>query len=320
MQWVIPHLIEAGYEVRGVDSFGQNGDSERSHDYEFIKGDLCDKGLVKRCVDGVDAIIQGAAQVYGVRGFHRYPADILSRDMELHQNLLWQAYASGVSRFVYISSSMVYEQSPIVPSCEEDVETMLTPKTAYGLSKLVGERLCEAFGEQYGLEFTIWRPFNIITPYERSEGDSGISHVFADYLRKIILEKQNPMTILGDGEQIRCFTWIDDVAEAIAKHSFTKETKGEIFNLGNPQPVTMKELASKIFSHAQERDLIDRAQTLEFTSRPIYDDDVRQRVPSIEKAKSRLGWRPTMTLDEALTRCIDNVTGELQLSNGLKMW
>ena len=305
MQWVIPHLIEEGYEVVGVDNFCRHGQIDRKRNYRFFQRDLTDRKAVKEVCKDVDAIIQAAAQIYGVTGFHKFPADILSKDILLHQNLLWEASKRGMTRVVYISSSMVYERAKQVPVREEDVNEMQIPLTDYGLSKLVGERLCKAFKQQYDLDYTIWRPFNIITPYEKGEEESGISHVFADFIYKILINKQNPMEILGDGEQIRCFTWIDDVASAIAKYSFLDITKFEVFNLGNPEPVTMKELAEKIFDKAKQRGIIANSETLTFKHKPVYADDVRIRVPAIEKARSMLHWNPTMTLDEALDRCIE---------------
>lgn len=305
MQWVIPHLVREGYEVVGVDNFSRYGRIERKRDYKFFVRDLTNQEAVKEVCRGVDAIIQAAAQIFGVRGFHKFPADILSKDVLLHQNLLWEALERGMTRMVYVSSSMVYERAKQVPLREEDVNGMQIPLTDYGLSKLVGERLCEAFKQQYGLDYTIWRPFNIITPYEKAEEEPGISHVFADFIRKLVIDKQNPMEILGDGEQIRCFAWIDDVASAIAKYSFLDITRCEVFNLGNPEPVTMKELAQKVFEKAKQRGVIDSAAKLTFAHKPIYNDDVRIRIPSIEKAQSKLRWNPKVTLDEALDRCVD---------------
>ena len=305
MQWVIPHLIEEGHEVVGVDNFARYGRIDRQRNYRYLERDLTDQKAVQEVCKDVDAIIQAAAQIYGVRGFHKFPADILSRDILLHQNLLWEALDRGMKRMVYISSSMVYERAKQVPVREDDVNEMRIPLTDYGLSKLVGERLCQAFNQQYGLDYTIWRPFNIITPYEKAGGESGISHVFADFIHKIVMDKQNPMEILGDGEQTRCFTWIDDVASAIAKYSFHDITKCEIFNLGNPEPVTAKELAQKIFEKARQRGIITGVAKLTFTHRTIYDDDVRIRIPSIEKAQTKLHWNPTVTLNEALDRCVD---------------
>lgn len=305
MQATIPYLLEMGHNIRGVDSFFRYGRLERRRDYDFIEGDLGDIDLAKRACEGIDVVFQAAARIFGVVGFHKYEADILAKDMVLHQNILWEALNSNVQKVVYISSSMVYERATKVPSGEDDVDDMLVPLTAYGLSKLVGERLCKAFHQQYGLKYTIWRPFNIITPYEKGEHEPGISHVFADFMRKIVIERQNPVQILGDGEQIRCFTWIEDVASAIAKYSLESTTDCEVFNLGDPLPVTMKELASKIYNVAKREGLIVDKAELTFEHLPIFEDDVRVRIPLIQKAKAMLSWEPQVHLDEALARCID---------------
>jgi nucleoside-diphosphate-sugar epimerase len=307
MQWVIPRLVAAGHEVTGVDNFFRYGRIERDRDYELVEGDLTDESLVREVMRGKDAVIQAAARIFGVKGFHKYPADILNRDLMLHGHILWQAKEQEVGKVVYISSSMVYERCETVPSREEEVDEQRVPYTDYGLSKLVGERMCRAHGEQYGLDYTIWRPFNIITPLEEAEEEQGIAHVFADFVERLLVEKKNPLPILGDGEQIRCFTWIDDVASAIAAHVDDPRTSGESFNLGNPVPTKMKELAQKIFDLAKEKGFDVPGDTLEFDHQPIYGDDVRIRVPSIDKARTVLGWEPKVSLEEALGICLDRV-------------
>jgi UDP-glucose 4-epimerase len=311
MQWVIPKLVADGHEVTGVDNFFRYGRSERERDYEFVEGDLTDEGLVRSLVADKDVVIQAAARIFGVKGFHKYPADILSRDVLLHQHILWQAMQQQVEKVVYISSSMVYERCETVPSYEEDVDEQRVPYTDYGLSKLVGERLCRAFEQQYGIDYTIWRPFNIITPLEEAEEEQGIAHVFADFIERLLVEGKNPMPIFGDGEQIRCFTWIDDVASAIATHLNDPRTSSEAFNLGNPHPTTMKELANKIFSVGKRKGFEIPGEQLELEHLPIYGDDVRIRIPAIEKAKSVLGWEPTVSLDEALEICVDRIASRV---------
>jgi nucleoside-diphosphate-sugar epimerase len=199
---------------------------------------------------------------------------------------------------------MVFERTTKIPSEEDDVDDIPAPLTDYGLSKLVGERLCKAFHQQYGLKYTIWRPFNIITPKERAEKEPGIAHVFADFIKKIIAERQNPLEIFGDGEQIRCFTWVADVASAIARYSLEPVTDCEVFNLGNPEPTTMKELALRIYEVGKEEGLIKDERELQFKHLPAFEDDVKFRIPAIKKAREMLGWQPTVGLDEALRRCI----------------
>lgn len=310
MQWVIRHLVDNGHDVVGVDNHARYDDYEHTRvvdpeEYELHKADLTDYDRVMELTADVDGVINAAALIYGVKGFHEYPADILSNDLTIHRNILEGAQKHGIDRVAYLSSSMVYEQDE-PPHREDDVWGSLVPSTDYGLSKVVGERLSMAFEEQYDIEYTIWRPFNIITPYEKSEDEAGISHVFADFLRKLLVEKQNPMEIFGDGEQVRCFTWIDEVAGAIAANSFNTETTNEAYNLANPEPVTMEELATEIFEKGKERDLVT-GESLEFDYVPIYDDDVKKRVPSVEKAQQDFGWDPQIKLDDSLERCIDNM-------------
>lgn len=306
MQSVIPYLIKEGHEVIGVDNFSRYGHIDRKREYTFFKYDLTNPQAVSEVCQEADAIIQAAAQIYGVVGFHKFPADILTKDLLLHQNLLYEAQRKKMKRVIYISSSMVYERAKQVPVHEDDVNDMQIPFTDYGLSKLVGERMSRAFKTQYDLDYTIWRPFNIITPYERASEEPGISHVFADFVKRIVVELKNPIEILGDGEQVRCFTWIEDVASAIAKYSFCDSTKCEVFNLGNPEPITMHELAKKIFYKAKQKGIV-KGDNLSFIHKPIYTDDVRIRIPSIEKALTQLNWKPTMKLEDALDRCIDEV-------------
>jgi UDP-glucose 4-epimerase len=306
MREVVPRLIEQGHEVRGIDNYMRYGPEPPPDGIEFIEGDLTDLETVRSSLKLVDGVIQAAAQIYGVAGFHHFPADILQRDTMLHGLILREAVDHGVRRVVYISSSMVYERRTNLAR-EEDVPNMLVPLTDYGLSKLMGERLSQAFAAQYDLEYTIWRPFNIIGLHERAAGyDPGVCHVFADFIQRIVHEQQNPMLMLGSGEQVRCFTWIADVADAVARFSFAPETRNVDFNLGNPEPVTMVELARRIYRIYHDVTGRDSAEPLRFAHRPTFADDVQMRIPSVERARERLGWAASVSLDEMLRRCVIN--------------
>ncbi len=308
MQQVIPLLLQQGFDVLGVDSFTRYGVVERQRDYEFVQGDLVDPAFVRDSMEGVDGVIQGAALIYGVGGFHRYPADILSKDVVLHQNVLWEMQRRRIEKIAYVSSSMVYERCSTHPSSEDMLTDSLIPMTDYGLSKLVGERLVRAFNRQYGVKFVIWRPFNIITPYEHAGETQGMSHVFADFVHNIVRLGKNPLPIIGNGDQVRCFTWIEDVAAAIATYSFDNRTDNEDFNLGNPEPVSMKELALLIHESARETLLIPSgAGELTFETVEEYVDDVVTRVPAVAKAERLLGWKARVKLVESIGRCLRHV-------------
>ena len=298
MQFVIPILLKQGYEVIGVDNFARYGVIERERNYQFIRGDLTNPDFVDKIMKGVDGVIQAAALIYGIGGFHKYPADILSKDIVLHQNILWSMLKNNVKKIAYISSSMVYERCHQHPSKESDAMGSLIPMTDYGLSKLVGERLCMSFLKQYGINYVIWRPFNILTPLETAEKEQGVSHVFADFIKNIVIEKKNPLPIIGDGEQVRCFTWIEDVAEPIALFSFDKKTDNQVYNIGNPEPITMKDLARLIYKGDGE---------LMFDSVKDFEHDVLVRIPDITKIQNELNFQPKVKVAEAIDKCLKNI-------------
>jgi nucleoside-diphosphate-sugar epimerase len=307
MQAVIPKLIEQGHEIIGVDSLVRYGErpGHAKVDYEFFRIDLTDRNEVDELFHAVkpDYVIQAAARIYGVGGFNKYCADILGEDITLHNNVLRASAENNVKRVVYISSSMVYENCPQneeIAVYESMVDRYPAPYTEYGLSKFTGERLSIAFAKQYGVEYTIWRPFNIITPYEKvNNQDLGVSHVFADYIENIVVKKVNPLPIIGDGKQIRCFTWIDEVAEAIAEHSFSHKTKNEIFNLGNQEPITMRKLAEIIHEEA------GLGGNLSFETVAKYDNDVLVRIPNCGKAKTFLKWEAKQKVRESIRKCLN---------------
>ena len=301
MQFVIPHLIRCGHEVIGVDNFARYGVIERERNYTFVQGDLTDMAFVDQIMEDIDGVVQAAALIYGVGGFHKYPADILSKDVVLHQNILWAMKKHNVEKVAYISSSMVYERCQEHPSREEHVMESLIPSTDYGLSKLVGERLCMAFHQQFGIKYVIWRPFNIITPYESAEKEQGMSHVFADFINNIVVKKMNPLPIIGSGEQVRCFTWIDDVAKLIGEFSFDEKTDNQEYNIGNPEPITMKELA--LLMH-------EGPEPLEFETVREYADDVMVRIPDVTKAIEQLGFEPSVKVKESVDICLKHIKGQ----------
>lgn len=314
MQTVIPLLLKKGHVVYGVDNLARYGArlGIAGTDYNFIKCDLTDRLNVDKLVEQVkpDYIIQAAATIYGVGGFNKYCGEMY-KDITLHDNVLRAAVVHKVKKVIYISSSMVYENCPQnigYPVPEDIVDNNPAPYTDYGLSKFVGERVSKAYLKQHGLKYIIWRPFNIITPYEKSEDDEvGISHVFADYIKNIVIEKKKPLPILGDGYQIRCFTWIDEVAAAIADYSFDTKTDNQTYNLGNPEPISMRVLAEKIKDIAAKEFMLLDDYFLLYESIGDYENDVRVRIPSCDKAKNELGWEARMKVDDSIRMCLKHV-------------
>lgn len=303
-QMLIPVLQKNGHDIVGVDNFSRYGTIERERNYEFVQGDLSDTAEVKSIFKNYhfDAVFHLAAIIYGVVGFHERPADIIADNNVMTINLLKYGF-DKIKRFIYLSSSMVYERSRTWPHKEEDTNDITVMSTSYGLSKYISERVVQSYNEQYGVEYVIWRPFNIITPFETPE-EEGFSHVFSDMIEKVLVKKQNPLNILGDGEQIRCFTNIYDVADALSLFSLDDRARNQVFNIGNPEPVTIKELVAHIVKIGKQFDLLPNDYSISYNHRPIYADDVKKRIPDVAKIKEVFGWQARIKLVESLTQYI----------------
>jgi nucleoside-diphosphate-sugar epimerase len=299
-QWIIG-LLKDDFFIVGVDNFNRYGVIERARDYKFYQLDLTDSTVIGQVfVDQqIDYVLHCAAQIYGVKGFHKYPADILSNNLVSTSNVLQQCVQHSVKKIIYISSSMVYENCQTFPLKEEYTKNIALPTTGYGLSKLVGEKLVEEFHRQYNLKYVIWRPFNIVTPLEVGEDEPGIAHVMADFIQKIVIDKDNPVEIFGDGNQTRCFTNIADIANIISKKSFDVDTDNQVFNVGSETPTKIIDLAKMIHKISGRQDIF----SAKFVD--IYSDDVKYRVPDCTKAK-HIGWKHTKSIEELINICISN--------------
>ena len=140
---------------------------------------------------------------------------------------------------------MVFESATRFPSREDELLELPPPFTAYGFSKLIGEWYCRAFYDQYGLPYTICRPFNAIGPEEEAGDEVGDAHVIPDLVKKV-LGGQHPLELLGDGKQTRCFTHVRDIARGIVMAMESDKAVNEDFNLGTSDEITMLELARRI--------------------------------------------------------------------------
>jgi len=299
-QMIIPYLLKNGHDVVGFDNFSRYGHIQRKRDYQFENGDISDTSIVKNIFSKhhFDVVFHLAALVYGVVGFHKKPADIIADNNLMTINLLKFGF-DKIDKFVYLSSSMVYERCNVLPHKEDDADQSVVMSTSYGLSKYIGERVVRSYYEQYGINYTIWRPFNIITPFETPE-EEGFSHVFSDMVNKILVQKQNPVDVFGDGEQIRCFTNIYDVADALSKFSLDERTDNQIFNIGNPEPITVKELANRIVEIAKGYKILPPDYSIEFKHIPIYADDVKKRIPDVSKIKDVFDWEAKIKINQSL--------------------
>lgn len=297
---VVEKLLEKGYFVRVADdlSKGEAKNLEKHFsnlNFEFVKTDLLSLEAAKKSIEGCDICFHLAAKIGGIGYFHKYPADLLRDNNILTQNIFEAARASN-AKIVYVSSSMVFERTNRFPTSEDAIETSPPPLTAYGFSKLVGEYLARSYNDQYGIQFVIARPFNAYGPGELPGDFVGYAHVIPDLVKKI-LSGQYPLQILGAGDQIRCYTYVDDIADGLIL--LGEKAKNDDFNIANPRPVSVKELAEILW------EICGKNEKLKFDYLSPLEYDVEKRIPDISKIKQKFGWESKVSLEEGLQITVD---------------
>ena len=314
--YVVEELLARDHDVVGLDNYSKYGRISKSFDdhpsYRLVEGDARDTDLMTELLDGCHHLIAGAAMIGGISYFHSYAYDLLAtneRIMAATCDAAIAAHREGVlEKVTYMSSSMVFESAEAWPSIEGQQREIPPPKSSYGFQKLAVEYYAEAAHEQYGLPYTIVRPFNCVGIGEaRHVGEAEVlsgnvklamSHVVPDLVQKI-LKGQDPLHILGDGSQVRHYTYGGDLARGIVMAMESPDALNEDFNLSTAESTTVLELAETIWRKIKGPDAPFR-----WVSDEPFTYDVQRRVPSVEKAKRVLGFEATTTLDEMLDEVI----------------
>lgn len=322
--YLAAELLAHGHEVVGIDNFSKYGRTEKSYDrdprYRFIAGDVKDAELLKELAAECDQIVAGAAIIGGISLFHEYAYDLLAEN----DRIMAATFDAAIHAFKHhrlqkinvVSSSMVYECTTTYPTEEGEQLRCPPPQSTYGFQKLACEYYAKGAWEQYQLPFTIIRPFNCIGIGEKralcdKEVLSGnirlaMSHVVPDLIQKT-LKGQDPLHLLGNGNQIRHFTYGGDLAAGIRLCIERPEAVNEDFNLSTDVSTSIVELARMIWTK------INGAKPFRYTSDPPFSYDVQKRVPSVAKARRLLGFAPATTLDAALDEIIPWIKRQIEV-------
>jgi nucleoside-diphosphate-sugar epimerase len=194
---------------------------------------------------------------------------------------------------------MVFENAAEFPVTEDQLGEIPPPDSAYGFQKLAGEYYARAYHDQYGVDYSIFRPFNAVGPREPPGDEVGQAHVIPDFVKKILDEEQHPLKILGSGEQIRAFTNVRDIAAGVYACAFDEAAANDHFNIGSEEAVTMLGLAEYLW------EICGREDSFEVDRTEGFDHVVKQRIPDSSKANSVLGWEPTISLEKSLKEYVD---------------
>ena len=325
--YLIDELLNHGHEVVGIDNFSKYGEVKKSYDtnprYRFVEGDAKDSELLKKLILDCDQIVAAAAMIGGISYFHTFAYDLLAENERIAASTFDAAiYArkkGQLKKINVISSSMVFENSNIFPTPEGEEKNCPPSSSTYGFQKLATEYFAKGAYEQYGLPYTIIRPFNCVGVGERraltdKEIQSGnvklaMSHVVPDLVQKV-LKDQDPLHILGSGNQIRHYTYGGDLAEGIRLCIEKPEALNKDFNLSTSESTDVLTLAKLIWEKINGDKSLFR-----YVSDEPFQYDVQKRVPDVTKANKLLGFNAKTTLSEMLDEVIPWIREQIKLGS-----
>lgn len=309
--FISAELLYCGYSVVGLDNFSKYGPGVPafgSHPgFKFVFGDAGDKELLKSLLRECEYFIINAALTGGVPFLSQRPYDILAENERITKAAFDAAIAlqteRPLKRAVLISSSAVYENASVIPTPEGQAETCPAPRTSYGLQKLCAEFFAKSAYIQYGLDYTIIRPFNVagvVASIRPDDADrrcarsvSLSTHVIPQLAGKI-LEGGSTLSILGDGSQVRSFIHGRDLAKGVRLAMESPDASGQAFNMSSDQAVSILDLAEML------RQRLAPGKPMRIETSPTLLAEVRLRAADMAKAFEILGFRAGTGLEEII--------------------
>jgi len=322
--YLVEELLNCGYQIVGVDNFSKYGKVKRNYNnhpnYQFVEGDVKDTNLLKELIEDCDQVVASAALIGGITLFHEYAYDLLAENERIIASTfdaaIWAFKEKRLKKINVLSSSMVFENANIFPTSEGEQLRCPPPLSTYGFQKLSCEYFAKGAWEQYKLPYTIIRPFNCIGIGEkRAKFDKKIlsgniklamSHVVPDFVYKV-LKGQDPLHILGNGSQIRHYTYGGDLAKGIRLCIESEKAINEDFNLSTSISTTVLELATLIWKK------INGDKPFRYVSDSPFKYDVQKRIPDVNKANRILGFEAKTSLSDALDEIIPWIRNQIEI-------
>ena len=304
-------LVTEGKEVFVIDDLSTGSLANIAHlrdnpNFHFTKGSILNSADLEPLVDQVDFIYHFAAAV-GVELVVRSPVFTIENNIRGTENVL-AAAAKRETGLLLTSTSEVYGKSDH-ESFREDDDLLIGPPTygrwSYACSKLLDEFLALAYWREKKMPVFVVRLFNTVG--QRQTGRYGM--VLPRFVQAAL--RDEPIAIHGDGKQSRCFCHVSDVVRALSALPKQSRAIGQVYNIGSTEEVSILELARRVKELTESRSDLrlvpyDQAYAKGF-------EDMRRRVPSIDKIYQLMGWRPTKSLDEIL-----QLTIEFQRAEGVQ--
>jgi nucleoside-diphosphate-sugar epimerase len=323
--YTIEELLMHDHTIIGVDNYSKYGKIKKTYDnhkeYIHFEHDARDidflAGLIEKYQ--IRQVIAAAALIGGISYFHSIPYTLLKENEEITIAIFEAIFRSyiRVDKINMISSSMVFENTEVYPSKESHVETVRVPLSSYGFQKLATEYYCKSAYEEHGLPYTIIRPFNCVgigesrALLEKSIPSGNInlalSHVVPDLCQKV-LKGQDPVHILGMGDQMRCYTYGGDIARGIRLCVESDKSVNEDFNISNERQLTVYELLKLIWNR------INPDKLLSVKHDEPFKHDVKFRLPDVSKAEHILKFKAETDIEDVIDDIIEWM--RIEIANG----
>ena len=281
---IVRKLLDLGHDVSVFDI------KESKHkDCNFFEGNITNPEKIKNAVKGHDVVIHLAATL-GVINTETNPVKTLDTNMGGTRNVLEGCKIHGIKKIIFSSSSEVYGEPTKIPISETDKPI---PITTYGIAKFAAEEYIKAYSRNFGLNYTIFRLFNVY-------GDEqAVDWVLPEFVNKA--KKNQDIMIHGDGSQTRCFCHVSDIANAFTLA--LEKVNSEIINVGNnSEPISIKDLALKIIKLTNSK---SELKFLSFEESKRNRNEIMKRMPDIEKARVKLDYNPEISLEEGIMKVVN---------------
>ena len=288
---LVDRLLADGWQVRLLDDFSSGREANIAHlngSAELLRGDLRDRALLARAVEGVEVVFHHGA-VPSVPRSVAEPERTHSVNATGTLGVLEASRAAGVKRVVFASSSSAYGDTPVLPKVETLPPCPLSP---YALQKYTGERYCQLYHRLYGLETVALRYFNVYGP--RQNPESEYAAVIPRFATACLAGQA--AVVFGDGEQTRDFTFVADAVAANLLAADAPLAPGEVVNVAGGRRISLNELLGEI------RGLT--GATLPPRHEPARPGDVRDSLADLGRARELLGYVPRVDLRTGLARTI----------------
>lgn len=307
---LVSTLLYAGHRVTVADDCSQgrprNLDGVAPARLRLQQVDLTDERAFDALMTDFDVVFHLAA-INGTKNFYRDPARVLDVNTVTMVNAVKLAVRYAVGRFVYFSSSEVYNQAAVVPTPEDVallVPDIANPRFSYAISKIVGEAYCHHYLKPHEIEFTIIRPHNFYGPR------MGVRHVIPEIAVKCLAAPPSgTLEIQGDGSETRAYCFIDDAITGIVAAALSPKAVNETIHIGNDrEEITAAALVRMIMEKLGRNDLVIRTG-------PLREGSATRRCPDVSKAWRLLGYSTAVSLSVGLDRTLAWVAAEWRAGN-----